>query len=247
MTDHEKGNLAQGLTIVDVISIGVGSAIGVSIFSIMAPAAKVAGAGMLPALALAAIPMVVFAVVYAFMGSTVPRSGASFEWPARFIHPFVGFMVAWLRVVGNTGALILLTQVLVSYVSRAIPITSGRIAPGLRAQALRAAHRIADAIAEGCGKNSDFELARFAEIAAGSVSELSSQLVSARVHRILSQEAFKRLWDAARLLRRRINAFHRVVRRRAEVNDASSKRRKRTTRRSTSGSPRLAMPPSSWT
>ena len=122
MTDHEKGNLAQGLTIVDVISIGVGSAIGVSIFSIMAPAAKVAGAGMLPALALAAIPMVVFAVVYAFMGSTVPRSGASFEWPARFIHPFVGFMVAWLRVVGNTGALILLTQVLVSYVSRAVPI-----------------------------------------------------------------------------------------------------------------------------
>jgi APA family basic amino acid/polyamine antiporter len=122
MSNHEKGNLAQGLTIVDVISIGVGSAIGVSIFSIMAPAAKVAGAGMLPALALAAIPMVVFAVVYAFMGSTVPRSGASFEWPARFIHPFVGFMVAWLRVVGNTGALILLTQVLVSYVSRAIPL-----------------------------------------------------------------------------------------------------------------------------
>jgi len=122
MSEHEKGNLAQGLTIVDVISIGVGSAIGVSIFSIMAPAAKVAGAGMLPTLALAAIPMVVFAVVYAFMGSTVPRSGASFEWPARFIHPFVGFMVAWLRVVGNTGALILLTQVLVSYVSRAIPI-----------------------------------------------------------------------------------------------------------------------------
>ena len=77
---------------------------------------------MLPALALAAIPMVVFAVVYAFMGSTVPRSGASFEWPARFIHPFVGFMVAWLRIVGNTGALILLTQVLVSYVSRAVPI-----------------------------------------------------------------------------------------------------------------------------
>src|SRR5262245_44501207 len=122
MSDSKTGDLAQGLTIVDVISIGVGSAIGVSIFSIMAPAAKLAGAGMLPALALAAIPMTVFAVVYAFMGSTVPRSGASFEWPARFIHPFVGCMVAWLRGVGNTGALILLTQVLVSYVSRAIPI-----------------------------------------------------------------------------------------------------------------------------
>src|SRR3954464_4883571 len=123
MSEHSSthGALAQGLTIVDVISIGVGSAVGGSIFSIMAPAAKLAGPGMLPALALAAIPMVVFAVVYAFMGSTVPPSGALFEWPARFVHPFVGFMVAWLRIVGNTGALILLAQVLVSYVSRAVP------------------------------------------------------------------------------------------------------------------------------
>ena len=94
------------------------TAVGVSIFSIMAPAAKVAGTGMLPALALASIPMIVFAVVYAFIGSTAPRSGASFERPARFIHQFAGVMVAWLRVVGNTGALTVLTLVLVSYVSR---------------------------------------------------------------------------------------------------------------------------------
>ena len=107
---------------IDVVALGVGSAVGVSIFSIMAPAAKVAGTGMLVALALAAIPMIIFAVVYAFMGSTVPRSGASFEWPARFIHPFVGFMVAWLRVVGNTGALTVLTLVLVSYASRAVTL-----------------------------------------------------------------------------------------------------------------------------
>jgi len=114
--------LKQGLTIVDVISIGVGSAVGVSIFSIMGPAAKIAGPGMLPALALAAIPMIVFAVVYAFMGSTVPRTGASFDWPSQFIHPFVGFTVAWLRVIANTGALLVLTLVLVGYVSRVMPL-----------------------------------------------------------------------------------------------------------------------------
>lgn len=118
----QPGHLKEGLTIVDVVSIGVGSAVGVSIFSIMAPAAKVAGSGMLVALAIAAIPMVIFAVVYAFMGSTVPKSGASFEWPARFIHPFVGFMVAWLRIVGNTGALTVLTLVLVSYASRVVAL-----------------------------------------------------------------------------------------------------------------------------
>lgn len=117
-----SGELKGGLSIVDVVSIGVGSAVGVSIFSIMAPAAKVAGSGVLLALALASIPMVIFAVVYAFMGSTVPKSGASFEWPARFIHPFAGFVIAWLRIIGNTGALTVLTLVLVSYASRAVPL-----------------------------------------------------------------------------------------------------------------------------
>jgi APA family basic amino acid/polyamine antiporter len=117
-----KVSLKQGLTIVDVISIGIGSAVGVSIFSIMGPATKIAGPGMLPAIALAAIPMIVFAVVYAFMGSTVPRTGASFDWPSQFVHPFVGFVVAWLRVIGNIGALTVLTLVLVGYASRVMPL-----------------------------------------------------------------------------------------------------------------------------
>jgi amino acid transporter len=132
-----SGQLKEGLTIVDVVSIGVGSAVGVSIFSIMAPAAKVAGAGMLPALALASIPMIIFAVVYAFMGSTVPKSGASFEWPARFIHPFVGFMVACLRAVGNTGALTVLTLVLgATEVGEQIRNGTAVIAKGLAAAVL---------------------------------------------------------------------------------------------------------------
>ena len=36
--------------------------------------------------------------------------------------------------------------------------------PGLRGQALRAAASIADTIAEGCGKQSPLELARYADI-----------------------------------------------------------------------------------
>ncbi len=124
MTGRSTGTptLKRGLTIVDVVSIGVGSAVGVSIFSVMAPAATVAGTGMLFAFAVAAVPMVVFAVVYAFMGSAVPRSGASFDWPTRFVHPFVGFMVAWLRILANIGAMTLLTLVLVNYTSRVVSL-----------------------------------------------------------------------------------------------------------------------------
>jgi basic amino acid/polyamine antiporter, APA family len=119
MVNATSTSLKKGMNIVDVVALGVGSAVGVSIFSVMAPAAKVAGSGMLVALLIAAIPMAVFAIIYAYMGSIIPRSGASYDWPARFVHPYAGFMVAWLRILGNTGALVVLALVMVKYMSKA--------------------------------------------------------------------------------------------------------------------------------
>lgn len=110
------------MTAADVIALGVSAAVGVSVFSITAPATKVAGPGMLIALALAAIPMTVFVVVYAFMGSAVPRSGSSYDWPARFVHPYLGFIVTWLRIMGNAGALHLMAVVFVSYLAQAVTV-----------------------------------------------------------------------------------------------------------------------------
>lgn len=101
---------------------GAGTAIGVSIFSVLAPAAKVAGSGLLIAVAIAAVPMVVFAFIYSFLSSALPRSGASYEWPREFIHPFAGFLVAWLRVLSNVGAIVVLSFVLVSYLRSAFEL-----------------------------------------------------------------------------------------------------------------------------
>jgi APA family basic amino acid/polyamine antiporter len=53
------------------------------------------------------------------MSSALPRSGASFEWPSRFVHPLVGFLVAWLRILGSIGAVIVLATVLVNYLQMA--------------------------------------------------------------------------------------------------------------------------------
>ena len=110
-----SSNLRQGVRLVDIVALGAGMAIGVSLFSIFAPATKLAGTGLSIALLLATVPMVVFAVVYAFMGSTVPVSGASYEWPTRFVHPFVGYIIAWLRILGSTGAMVVLALVLVRH------------------------------------------------------------------------------------------------------------------------------------
>lgn len=102
-----------------VVMFGTGTAIGVSIFTVLQPAASVAGSGLLLALLLAAVPMLLFAVTYAYLGSAVPVSGASYEWPRRFLHPFAGFLISWLRILSNVGALTVLAQILISYVGMA--------------------------------------------------------------------------------------------------------------------------------
>ena len=51
---------------------------------------------------------------------------------------------------------------------------------GLTSQMRRAASSIPSNLAEGCGRNSDAELARFSSMAAGSASELEYQLLLAR-------------------------------------------------------------------
>lgn len=114
--------LAKGIDLSAVISLGLGTAVGVAIFSIVAPATALAGPGMLVAVGIAALPMAVIALSYAFMGSALPASGASYEWPRRFLHPFVGFLVAWMRIAGSVGAILVLSLVMVRYLSVLIPL-----------------------------------------------------------------------------------------------------------------------------
>jgi basic amino acid/polyamine antiporter, APA family len=118
----EQITLKKGVGLVDIVSIGLGTAVGVSIFSIIAPTTLLAGPGMLVAMAVAMAPMFVFAVVYAFMGAAVPVSGASYEWARRFIHPFAGYIVSWLRIGSSTAAMVVLTMVLVSYLGMAVDL-----------------------------------------------------------------------------------------------------------------------------
>jgi len=115
-------SLKQDVSLWGIVALGAGTAIGVAIFSILSPGAKLAGPGLLLAMAIAMVPMILFGLTYAFMGSAVPVSGASYEWSRRFIHPFVGYLIGWLRIAGSTSALVLYAFVLVQYWSGVIEL-----------------------------------------------------------------------------------------------------------------------------
>ncbi|KQN39873.1 amino acid permease [Sphingomonas sp. Leaf407] len=114
--------LARRIDLWGVVALGLGTAVGVSIFSAIAPAAKIAGPAMLFSALIAALPMYLIAVSYAFLGSACPASGASFVWPARFLHPTWGFCIGWARIVANVGAIVVLALVLVRYASMLVPL-----------------------------------------------------------------------------------------------------------------------------
>lgn len=112
--------LKKKLGLADVCAISLSASIGVSIFAVAAPAVALAGPAILAALSLAAIPMLIFSVVYAFMSTALPRTGASYVWPTLFVDPAVGFHVSWLRIAGAAGSLYLMATVFSDYLAQLV-------------------------------------------------------------------------------------------------------------------------------
>jgi four helix bundle protein len=86
---------------------------------------------------------------------------------------------------------------------------------GLKSQILRAAASIPANIAEGCGKRTDAELARYSEIALGSTTELDNHLLFARDARVLAADRYVDLEPRIIELRKMLFSFVRAVRARA--------------------------------
>jgi APA family basic amino acid/polyamine antiporter len=114
--------LKRGVKLIDLIMLGAGTAIGAAIFTVLGPAAKVGGAGILITTLLAALPMVLFALVYAWLASTAPATAASYEWQRRFTHPVLAFSIVWMRVLANAVVMIVYGQTLTNYLGKVIDL-----------------------------------------------------------------------------------------------------------------------------
>jgi len=83
---------------------------------------------------------------------------------------------------------------------------------GLTSQLRRAAVSAPTNIAEGCGRTTEVELARFLEIAAGSASEVDYLLFLARDLHYLDEAGYQTLQSQADEVKRMLGSFIRTVR-----------------------------------
>lgn len=82
---------------------------------------------------------------------------------------------------------------------------------GLTVQLRRAAVSMVSNIAEGCGRDSERDFARFLSIAAGSASEAEYQLLLAKDLGYLSDDLQRQLDDQVNEVKRMLNAFLRTL------------------------------------
>lgn len=87
---------------------------------------------------------------------------------------------------------------------------------GITSQIRRCAISIPSNIAEGCGRGSDSEFARFLQIAMGSACELEYQLLLARDLGFLHPENFTTLHDQVAEVKRMLTSLIQKVRARSE-------------------------------
>lgn len=78
---------------------------------------------------------------------------------------------------------------------------------GLTSQMRRAAASIPSNLAEGCGRNSDAELARFSSMAAGSASELEYHLLLARDLNLIQLSDYQLLAEQVIEIKRMLTVF----------------------------------------
>ena len=83
---------------------------------------------------------------------------------------------------------------------------------GLTSQIRRASMSIPTNIAEGCGRNTDKEFARFLQIAMGSASETEYQLILARDLEFLPTDSYEKLHNEVEEVKRMLASLLKTLR-----------------------------------
>ncbi len=98
------GGLARRLGVGDAVVVGLGAMLGAGVFASFAPAAQVAGSGLLIGLAVAAVVAYCNATSSARLAALYPESGGTYVYGRRRLGDFWGYQAGWSFVVGKTAS-----------------------------------------------------------------------------------------------------------------------------------------------
>lgn len=98
-----RETLARDLGLLDVIALGLGTMLGVSIFVLSPGAVRMAGGSALVALFLGSLVVLVSGLAYAELASTHGKGGRAYVWVRDSLPPPSGFLSAWLTWGGLTA------------------------------------------------------------------------------------------------------------------------------------------------
>lgn len=101
---NDTPSLARRLDTMDAVVIGLGSMICAGVFAAFAPAAAVAGSGLLLGLAVAAVVAYCNATASAQLATQYPTSGGTYVYGREQLGPWWGFLAGWGFVIGKTAS-----------------------------------------------------------------------------------------------------------------------------------------------
>jgi APA family basic amino acid/polyamine antiporter len=109
--------LARRLGIRDAVIIGMGSMLGAGVFAAFSPAARVAGAGLLIGLVVAALVAYCNATASAQLAAQYPTSGGTYIYGRERLGPWWGFLAGWGFVIGKTASCAAMALTFAAYVA----------------------------------------------------------------------------------------------------------------------------------
>lgn len=114
--------LERRLGLLDAVVIGLGSMVGAGVFAVWAPAAAVAGTGLLLGLGLALMVAYCNATSSAQLAAQYPTSGGTYVYGRERLGEWPGFLAGWGFVIGKTASVAAMALTLGAAVAPALPM-----------------------------------------------------------------------------------------------------------------------------